>query len=329
MNFQGLGKVDDVQKYLDEAFKNGMRSAEDVRMNVKVRSRADKSRKIETARVLAVGKSLSSSMEAIVRSFPSIDQLPPFYQELIRCTIDYELLKKSLGAVNWARKQVRDLMERTVSDLGKTTRLEVFNKVRVSFSGRVSSVLKQVKKNLDFLEQSRKIMKSFPALKTSVPTIVIAGMPNVGKSTLLAALTGSKPEIATYPFTTKRLNLGYDEHDTQFVDTPGLLDRPLHERNPIERQAALALKHLASAVIFVIDPTESCGYELREQKKLLEEIKRSFGVPFIVVSNKADTGASYEKAISISAKTGSGIDELKKAITVVISQKGTQEKLLE
>ncbi|VVB81333.1 putative GTP-binding protein EngB [uncultured archaeon] len=325
MNLQGLGKVEDYQKYLDMAYKNGADAAMQSRQDTTSRNKAIRSRRIESARIEAYGKSLINSLDFIGRSFPSIDQLAPFYQELIKCTLDYPMLKQSLGALNWAKKQLTGLLHKYTKELSLTTRIEHFNKLRRAFSGRTSSVMKQIKDNLTYLEYCRKTMKGYPSLKTKVNTVVIAGAPNVGKSTLLAVLTGSKPEIASYPFTTQKVNLGYDAEGNQYIDTPGLLDRPIEARNKIEKQAILALKHLATIIIFVIDPTETCGYTVVEQKNLLQEIKDMFTLPIIIVANKADTGAIFKHAIEISAKEGTGIDKLKKEITSLLKAK--QEKL--
>jgi nucleolar GTP-binding protein len=329
MNLQGLGKVEDYQKYLDIAFKNGVAAAEEARKQTTSPNKAVRSKRIEIARIEATGKSLINNLGAIVRSFPSFDQLAPFYQELVKATLDYGMLKQSLGAVNWAKKQITGLLHKYTKELSLTTRLGHFNKLRISFSGRTSSVMKQIKENLAYLEECRRIMKKYPSLKTKVNTIVISGAPNVGKSTLLAALTGSKPETASYPFTTQTLNLGYDAEGNQYVDTPGLLDRPLEKRNAIEKQAILALKHLATIIIFIIDPTETCGYTIIEQRNLLAEIKREFSQPVIIVANKADTGATFKHAIEISAKEGTGIDKLRKEINTLLSQKAKPKQYQE
>jgi len=326
MNLQGLSKVEDFQKYLDMAFKNGMSRVAQARKETTSRSKLIRSKRIEHARTDAIGMSLINSLDFILKSFPRMEQLDPFYQELVKCTLDYDLLKKSLGAVNWAKGQITLLLGKHLSDLSRTTQLILINKVRTAFSGRASSVMKQIKENLTYLEHCRKTMREYPSLKTRVNTIVIAGAPNVGKSTLLAVLTGSKPKTAPYPFTTQQLNLGYDAEGNQYVDTPGLLDRPLAKRNPIERQAILALKHLANIIVFVIDPTEACGYTIPEQRNLLAEIKRIFTQPVIVASNKADTGATFKSAIEISAKEGTGIDKLRKEITSLLDKKSTPEK---
>jgi len=321
MNLHGLGKVETPDGYLDIAFKNGIAAAAASRAETTTRNKILKSKRIETARITATGKSLISSLLFVLKSFPSIDTLDPFYQELIKCTLEYDKLKKSLGALNWAQKQISFLLEKYLTELQRNTQLTHFNKARTAFSGRISSVMKQIKDNLAYLEYTRKVMKSYPSFKTSVSTIVIAGMPNVGKSTLLAALTDSKPKIASYPFTTQSINLGYDEDGNQYVDTPGLLDRPLSARNTIERQAILALKHLATIIIFVFDPTEQSGYSINEQKSLLAEIKKLFNIELILVSNKSDTGTPIKGAMPVSAKEGIGIPELRKEISSLLSLK--------
>jgi len=81
----------------------------------------------------------------------------------------------------------------------------------------------------------------------------------------------------------------------QVVDTPGVLDHPLEERNVIEMQAVTALAHLRAAILYFIDVSEQCGHSIAEQVKLYESIKPlftnkvSYTNIFIYIKSKLNT----------------------------------------
>ena len=258
-----------------------------------------------------------SSLEKYVKEFPSINELPLFYQELIDIKIDVNKLKKSLGAVDWARKTCNMIFLKQSRFLKKSGKIDFLKQKQKEIYGRISSVLKQIDNELMLLSNAQRIIRKFPEI-TDLPTIVIAGYPNVGKSSLLKCLSSAKPEIAQYPFTTKEIHVGHIEKKEKFIinrfqiiDTPGLLDRPLADKNEIERQAIAALDHLADLILFVIDSSETCGYSIEDQKNLLVNLEKIFlSSKIFVVENKIDFKRTNSSNLKISCKTGEGIQEL-------------------
>jgi nucleolar GTP-binding protein len=138
-------------------------------------------------------------------------------------------------------------------------------------------------------------------------------------------LSSGKPDVAAYPFTTKSVSVGHffvRRIRYQILDTPGILDRPLVKRNKIEKQAVLALRHLAQATIFIMDPTEECGTTMEAQSKLLREVEKDFapeGSRLFLVYNKSDIKERWkaeapDQAFVISAEKGDGVEELKEEV---------------
>ena len=184
--------------------------------------------------------------------------------------------------------------------------------------------IEQIDDELRFLNEAKNKMKEIPTLSDDF-TVVLAGYPNVGKSSIIAEISTVKPEIASYPFTTKKIFVGYIENDEriQIIDTPGLLDRPLEKRNYIERKAISAINHLADLIIFVIDPTETCGYNLEKQVNLLSEIKRQFSIPIIEIYSKADLHERRDR-LAVSVVTKEGINELVDLLRSMAKEKSQQ-----
>lgn len=319
--FRNIPPILTAKQLLDKAFRQTKN------IQIHDRNKHFQIKKIVIARTESFIANIIASLESYVKNFPSIDKLPLFYQEIIDIKIETDKLKKSLGAIDWARKTVAMVYSTQSRSLTKTGNIEFLKQKQKEIYGRVSSIIKQVDKNLLFLSKAQRILRTFPDID-DVPTVVIAGYPNVGKSSLMRKLSTAKPEIAQYPFTTKQIVVGhmertvrYEKKKYQIIDTPGLLDRPIQERNIIEKQAIAALRHLADLIVFIFDPSDTSGYQMDEQTFMLENIKTLFyDVPFIIVENKVDiknTGSPYLK---ISCTTGEGIQELRSDIISVLDK---------
>ena len=138
----------------------------------------------------------------------------------------------------------------------------------------------------------RQHLARLPSIDPNTRTILVCGFPNVGKSSFMNKVTRADVEVQPYAFTTKSLFVGHMDYRYlrwQVVDTPGILDHSLEERNIIEMQAITALAHLRSAVLYVMDISEQCGHSIEEQVELFNNIKPLFtNKPLIVALNKVD-----------------------------------------
>jgi len=286
MSFQTIIKVEKPQKYLDQAFRRGRDKIAVSRQNARG-PKIERSKTIELERLRAVTKSLTTTLNRILVSFPAFDTLPEFYKELMKVTLEWSKLKKSLGALKWAAEQINIFHKIYSTKIKRTQQITSVNAFRRMYYGRISSVLKQIEDNLEYLEQTRRLLRTFPSIKQNMPTVALFGFPNVGKTTILTKLTTADPEIAAYPFTTKTLNIGYAKSGSkkvQLIDTPGTLNR-FEKMNSIEKQAYLALKHVADSIIYVFDITDL--YPLESQKKLYQKVKR-LKKPIITYLAKTD-----------------------------------------
>ncbi len=153
--------------------------------------------------------------------------------------------------------------------------------------------------------------------------IGLVGFPNAGKSTLLSALTKAQPKVASYPFTTLSPNLGVmrlDEWTTCTVaDMPGLIEGA-HQGKGLGTRF---LRHIerTKVLVFVVDAAVADpSRELEILMLELEQYDQSLtGKPRLVVFNKTDLlparARRQPKTLYISAKTGTGLDQLRKRIS--------------
>ncbi|MGB8220709.1 MAG: GTPase [Methanoregula sp.] len=281
--------------------------------------RAAKKRKEKTNKdraneefVRAVGAAIHDRLVYIIRGFPEFEEIPPFYREMADILYGIDNIKQSLGAVGWAAKHTKMVGNDIAVQTRRSTETLVLRKRAVA---RLASMVHQIDKDLLFLNKVRNTLRKLPHIEDAF-TVVIAGYPNVGKSSFIRLVSSATPEIASYPFTTKGVIVGLREEGRiriQFVDTPGILDRPAEERNPIERQALSAIMNVASVILFVLDPSEHCGYPMEMQLRLLDEVKGMVSVPLIIVANKSDLKVE-EGYLSMSTETKDGVDEVLKEL---------------
>ena len=169
--------------------------------------------------------------------------------------------------------------------------------------------------------------------RDGLPEVAFLGRSNVGKSSLLNALSGRKDlaRVSAQPGRTRLVNFFRVDDELYFVDLPGYgyAKAPAAEREGWERLVTsylLGRKPLALC-LFLVD----ARHEAQESDEVLRDFLDHHGLPRVVAATKADklgrgevgrrrqelrrgVGGSALDVVPVSARTGDGIDELWRAI---------------
>lgn len=173
-----------------------------------------------------------------------------------------------------------------------------------------------------------------------IADVGLIGLPNAGKSTLLAATSNAHPQIANYPFTTVRPNLGVvdidSKHSLLFADIPGLIEGASQGKGLGDE----FLRHVerTSILVHLIDSYENVVKAYKTIQKELKEYKVDLtDKPQVVVISKidgldetkvADKISQLKKVVpagtsisAISSVSKQGVSELLFAILKLLAKK--------
>jgi len=237
-------------------------------------------------------QTISERLGQILSDFPRLNDIHPFYADLCNTLYDRDHYKLALGQINTARSLVDSIARDMIRMVKYGDSLYRCKCLKRAALGRMCTVLKRQKASLAYLEEVRKHMSRLPALDPNTRTILMCGLPNTGKSSFMNKITRANVDVQPYAFTTKSLFVGHCDYRYlrwQVIDTPGILDHSLEERNTIEMQAITALAHLTCSVLYFVDISEQCGYTIEQQCSLFRSIQPLFAnKQLIVVVNKID-----------------------------------------
>jgi GTPase len=188
--------------------------------------------------------------------------------------------------------------------------------------GRVS----QLKGRLRDLQKQRETRRK-ARRRSETPTIALAGYTNVGKSTLLNALTGAGASVDDRLFETLDPTTRWFEHEGRrylVTDTVGFIRRLPHQL--VEGFAATLEETLVADLVLHLTDASAAEGTLEEQLRAVNLVLDEIGaseLPVELVLNKVDAVDSLRRrrlanrfpdALQISARTGAGLDELRARI---------------
>jgi nucleolar GTP-binding protein len=304
--FADLPGTTTAEELVDQAFSRATRAG-----------RAKTGREAQESMVRTAGNVVSDNLENVVRGWPDFDRLDPFYAELAAATVDVDAVRSALSSVGWAGRKTDEIRREALGRVQRAGDADLARKHRKQAFARLADVVESVEEDLQVVQDARGPLVDLPELRPDRPAVVVAGVPNVGKTAFVNAVTRATNETAGYPFTTTAVAVGHLDRDRityQIVDTPGLLDRPADQRNDVEARAVAALTHLADAVLYVFDASEACGYPLDDQRALCAELRETFDAPVVTVCNKVDRSRAVEADQYMSVTEDEGVEETLAAV---------------
>ena len=225
-------------------------------------------------------------------------------------------------------KRIHELVE-------KLTHLRMYVEAAIDFpeeeidflsDGKVSTDLQSIVDSLEHVQQSAQLGR----LLRDGMTLVIAGRPNAGKSSLLNALVGRESAIVTdIPGTTRDLlreQIQIDGMPLHLIDTAGLREsEDFVEKEGIRRAREEIAK--ADRILWIFDDQTDPEHDAFDRASL------PAGIPVTLVRNKIDitsTPASLQQTdteteVAVSAKTGAGMELLRDHLKTSMGYSGNQE----
>lgn len=225
-------------------------------------------------------------------------------------------------------------LEEKIKAVEEEIRSTPYNKATEAHIGRLKAKLARMRDELQVQAAKKAVREGYDIKRTGDATVVIAGFPSVGKSTLLNKITSAQSEVADYDFTTLKIIPGVLMHKgarIQVLDTPGIVEGAASGRG--RGKEVISVIRSADLILFLIDVFNPQQLEVLKKELRNAGIRPGEKPPEIAIKKKATDG------IRISTTVEQDLDEktIKSILNeykvhnaeVLIRQKITIEQLID
>ena len=134
-------------------------------------------------------QTIQERLGQILTDFPRLNDIHPFYADLCNTLYDRDHYKLALGQINTARSLCDSIARDMIRMVKYGDSLYRCKCLKRAALGRMCTVLKRQKASLAYLEEVRRHMSRLPVLDPNTRTLLMCGLPNVGKSSFMNKIT--------------------------------------------------------------------------------------------------------------------------------------------
>eukprot|EP00744_Colponema_vietnamica_P001116 GILI01001890.1.p1 GENE.GILI01001890.1~~GILI01001890.1.p1 ORF type:complete len:504 (+),score=149.09 GILI01001890.1:109-1620(+) len=162
--------------------------------------------------------------QQILEDFPRLEDIHPFYADLMNVLYDKDHYKLALGHVHSAKALCEDVAKDYVRLLKYGDSLYRCKMLKRAALGRMCTIVKKLNASLSYLEEVRKHLARMPSIDPNTRTLMMCGYPNVGKSSMINVLCAEKRVgVAAQPGKTKHFQTLQVGEKVTLCDCPGLV----------------------------------------------------------------------------------------------------------
>ncbi len=192
-------------------------------------------------------------------------------------------------------------VEDKISDIEEEIRKTPYNKATQHHIGKLKAKLAKLRERQQRGSGSRGGPGGYGFRKSGDATVVLAGFPSVGKSTLLNALTNANSEIGAYDFTTVNVIPGaleYKGAKIQILDVPGLISGASEGRG--RGREVLSVVRSADLIIMLIDVFNLHQLDVIEKELYIAGLRLNKSPPKVRIKKKDRGGMEINSTVDLS-----------------------------
>ena len=178
-NFKSIAVVPSAKDFVDIVLSKTQRKTPTVIHNGYAISRI---RKFYMRKVRYTAESFHERLSLILTEFPRLDDLHPFYADLINVLYSRDHYKLALAQLNTAKSLVDNIGKDYLKLLKFADSLYRAKELKRAALGRMCTLMKKLTPSLAYLEQVRQHLSRLPSIDPNTRTLLITGCPNSGKA---------------------------------------------------------------------------------------------------------------------------------------------------